>query len=234
MEIPSNLLPEDVPAATTLYYPSQARTDHLIFFIPGNPGLIEYYRTFLSHLSNLVTASTAIIGISHAGFKKNAPYYSLDAQIEHKLMVLQSVQRALTEQDAPSQTPGTPARRRSSRLISRQAPKVILMGHSMGAWIIMEMLREIRSGNWTSGEVAGGVLLFPTITHLKDSPSGQKFMMLAKLPGIFTIADLFARFFTSVLPLVWLVWVIQKVTGQSRENAEITAGFLDGGVKQSL
>ncbi|ERF70088.1 hypothetical protein EPUS_00275 [Endocarpon pusillum Z07020] len=46
--------------------------NHLIFFIPGNPGLISYYHTFLSLLSDPAaspsTAECVVVGLSLGGF----------------------------------------------------------------------------------------------------------------------------------------------------------------------
>ncbi len=55
-------------------------------------------------------------------------------------------------------------------------PKVILMGHSVGSYILLELIRRHRD-RIVDGEkdfdLIGGVLLFPTITHIAQSPLGM-------------------------------------------------------------
>jgi hypothetical protein len=54
-----------------------AKTTYIIYFLTGNPGLIEYYRTFLTHLYGLLTHNTAsnlstefhVYGRSLSGFE---------------------------------------------------------------------------------------------------------------------------------------------------------------------
>lgn len=59
----------------------------------------------------------------------------------------------------------------------RKRPKVILMGHSVGAYILLEIIRRVKMpGNANHGlDIVGGVLLFPTVTHIIKSPSGRRF-----------------------------------------------------------
>lgn len=166
----------------------------LIFHITGNPGLIEYYRTFLTLLfdqlrdlslpastpsliastpssaSSSPTTSrrkiaTHIHGTSLAGFSvdsgiqhdPNAPY-DLEHQIRH-------IERALAVACARS-----------------GASRVVLMGHSVGSYVLLEVLRRRKEHLRTPGDggdggvkVIGGICLFPTVTHIAKSPSGRKF-----------------------------------------------------------
>ncbi|KAI4923044.1 uncharacterized protein J4E92_007795 [Alternaria infectoria] len=79
-----------------------ASRTYLIYFVTGNPGLVEYYRTFLTHLYGLLTHNTAsdlsiefqVYGRSLSGFEMNdaeiktmkwrkQPPYGLQDQIRH-------------------------------------------------------------------------------------------------------------------------------------------------------
>lgn len=167
--------------------PKRLSSDHgeyHIFFITGNPGLIAYYHTFLASLSNLFNEdqdiSNGVNGIhiyghSLGGFnttadkaKKVGPY-GLQQQIDYVETTLESYVRAQNSIRKSQQAIDT----------SSQRPlKVILMGHSVGAYILLEVLRRHRKqlslGRETGIEIVGGVLLFPTITHIAKSPSGLK------------------------------------------------------------
>ncbi|KAF7514378.1 hypothetical protein GJ744_000148 [Endocarpon pusillum] len=60
------------PPASRNPQPGTRPANHLIFFIPGNPGLVSYYHTFLSVLSDAAaspsTAECVVVGLSLAGF----------------------------------------------------------------------------------------------------------------------------------------------------------------------
>lgn len=66
----------------------------------------------------------------------------------------------------------------SSRSQGNTKPKLILMGHSVGAYIAMELLRRHREREANVGldqmDIIGGVLLFPTVVDIAKSPSGMK------------------------------------------------------------
>ncbi|KAI9884625.1 MAG: hypothetical protein M1823_003581 [Watsoniomyces obsoletus] len=67
-------------------------------------------------------------------------------------------------------------------------PKVILIGHSVGAYILLEIIRRhhhrrrYKTDEVTSNDmdmdIIGGLLLFPTVTHIAQSPSGVKYSVL--------------------------------------------------------
>lgn len=50
--------------------------------------------------------------------------------------------------------------------------KVIIVAHSVGAYIALEVIRRLRDEENANVEVVGGVLLFPTIVDIARSPSG--------------------------------------------------------------
>jgi pimeloyl-ACP methyl ester carboxylesterase len=66
---------------------------------------------------------------------------------------------------------------------SGQPPRVIIVGHSVGAYILLEILRRHRErllGNPKDDaadgmRIEGGICLFPTVTHIAKSKSGRKF-----------------------------------------------------------
>ena len=153
--------------------------DYLIFMITGNPGLISFYEPFLSTLSTLLSTSSSsslssacfhIRGNSLAGFnsgkddnEKSSEFpFSLEDQILHTENLL------FTEL----------SEFRDSKDSGDISPKVILMGHSVGAYILLELIRRHRE-KIHEGEVdfdlIGGILLFPTITHLAESPQGMMY-----------------------------------------------------------
>lgn len=226
----------------------------IVYFIPGNPGLIGYYHVFLSlllsHLSTSPSVASSrdesvrtgigsyaakrrgasvnfdtpnkrgdkngnvsflICGKSMGGFqvadnnddnlekpqdissnrgeekqeKKKKKLYSLSEQIEF-------VERDLSERvrELSSSSPLSPQPEKQEG--ERAGVKVILIGHSVGSYIAMEILRRHREkrsrGKMQQGtepgaaghpgdidmDIIGGILLFPTVVDIAKSPSGRK------------------------------------------------------------
>jgi pimeloyl-ACP methyl ester carboxylesterase len=158
----------------------------LVFFITGNPGLIEYYRTFLtlcfdslrtSYSDHHITvAGTSLRGFGVQDHDHHRPAddnaegpYDLEQQIEH---IGRMLERAIESH----------ARHGSS-------PKVVLMGHSVGSYILLEVLRRRKQSPTTQqlsndAKVIGGICLFPTVTHIAKSPSGKNFSVCYLVPTI--------------------------------------------------
>lgn len=134
-----------------------------IFFISGNPGLIGYYHPFLSLLAEYLTNETSfqIYGCSLGGFEigKDAPKeLDLEDQIQ---FVQSSLASLMSEKTGINSTTGDDLARE----------KVILIGHSVGTYIAMEILNRHCDQPF---DIVGGVMLFPTVKDIAASPSGQK------------------------------------------------------------
>jgi hypothetical protein len=156
---------------------------YLIYHITGNPGLIEYYRTFLTHLYGSLTtrlsisllessasrpdfqiygrslngfevdgASSSSISSEHVNAVK-APPYSLEEQIVQSQRVLEEVVEKLTNEGAKD-------------------VRVILMGHSVGSYILLEIIRRVRAKP-EGVRIVGGICLFPTVMDIAKSESGK-------------------------------------------------------------
>lgn len=203
---------------------------HLVYFITGNPGLISYYQTFLQTLHELFTSSITstqdifhIYGQSLAGFEddETTPFrthpYNLSDQISHSLTTLQSL--ALLS-GAKKPQPYT---------------SIILIGHSVGSYILLELITHLRKSS-SPLTIKAGILLFPTVTHIAQSPSGVKISTLFKIPDFPRRASFLARNLVSLVPRPWLKWSVGVVTGMPDAAAEVTTRFLKSrmGIWQAL
>ncbi len=176
--------------------PASPTPAYHIFFIPGNPGLISYYDDFLRTLHQDLNQDAAcdrrpvafnVAGTSLGGFEidtSNAwprgrmskkPPYTLQEQIQFMHgRIRQYVTGVLVHEE-----------RQEVNVLFRQMPKnkttkVILIGHSVGAYILLEIMRRhqeyrsvrLREENF---KIVGGILLFPTITDIAKSPHGLRF-----------------------------------------------------------
>ena len=163
-----------------------------IFFITGNPGLIGYYEPFLSTLSFLLQSSTSqvefrVFGSSLAGFEASRysnfggvrkPPYGLATQIE---IVEERLRLFIRGQLVPRyQCQTTSVYRHDDRKLEHNGErpaKVILIGHSVGAYILLELIRRrhLAAPEDQEMDFIGGILLFPTITHIAKSSAGVRF-----------------------------------------------------------
>jgi pimeloyl-ACP methyl ester carboxylesterase len=224
-----------------------------IFFISGNPGLIAYYHPFLSLLAKYLKdgkSSFQIYGCSLGGFEigedsPKAPILDLEDQIRFVQAKL-----ATLMQGGSDDSTNAPKSRRN----------VILIGHSIGSYIAMEVLRRHReSPSPNTFDIIGGAMLFPTVKDIAASPSGQKLTvrlshaleenrvkpllirysqtLFSIIPRLALVVSLFARLLTFLLPMSLLGSVVRLVMGDPPSHAlDATCSFLKsrGGVRQAL
>ncbi|XP_015265563.1 PREDICTED: lipid droplet-associated hydrolase [Gekko japonicus] len=129
----------------------------LFLVIPGNPGFTGYYWTFIQALYCGLNRQYPVWVVSHAGHcrvphdmeivedtdvKELDDVFGLCGQTEHKLNFL----RKTVPQDM----------------------KLVLIGHSIGCYIALEMIKQA-----PELEVIRCVMLFPTIERMAQSPQGK-------------------------------------------------------------
>lgn len=235
-----------------------AQTTYLIYFVTGNPGLIEYYRTFLTHLYGLLSQNTAsdrsiefqVYGRSLSGFEVNSseiktykyrrdPPYGLQDQIRHAEDDVVELVEDLKDNGAKD-------------------VRVILVGHSVGAYISLEIVRRLRA-HGVAGEdfdtrIAGVVGLFPTVVDLARSESGMKAAVstspfppciptrltrdkpFVKNSNFVLFLSIIAGFISILLPLSLLTKLIASIMSFPQDAAHTTASFVKSphGVLQAL
>lgn len=178
----------EVPLTDEIIYrsdvpPTTKSQNLLVFFITGNPGLIEYYRYFLSLLYSLlqdlsftplnskenVRLNVCVRGTSLANFNVT------EQQSRHALCNLEQ-QISHIEDALDAAVLGQKGGQRADSPL-----RIVMIGHSVGAYILLEVLRRRKerlqssAGGKIEGKVIGGICLFPTVTHIAESPSGKKF-----------------------------------------------------------
>uniref|UniRef100_A0A3B3QPC2 Lipid droplet-associated hydrolase n=1 Tax=Paramormyrops kingsleyae TaxID=1676925 RepID=A0A3B3QPC2_9TELE len=129
----------------------------LFLIIPGNPGLVGFYRPFMRTLWQSFQGLHPVWAVSHAGhcvppdsmdMTEDGPLlethdvFGLRGQIEHKM--------AFLKRHVPRDT------------------KLVLIGHSIGCYIILEMMKRD-----PQLQVLKALLLFPTIERMAASPQGR-------------------------------------------------------------
>ncbi|KAI1437408.1 hypothetical protein GGR50DRAFT_692189 [Xylaria sp. CBS 124048] len=208
----------------------------LLFFVPGNPGLIGYYVPFLTALRGLLDDANAglkavnvhIYGQNLAGFtdSDHEPFsnqhkpFDLAHQIEHTL-------RALRAQHIQSgQRKGQPY------------DHVLLIGHSVGAYIALEACHRVLRDPAQGPELrlTSGIMLFPTIDHIANSSNGWKLNMLRQTPLLGDNAYRIAQGFLRLWSYDALYWLVRRTLRFPEHAAEVTTRWLKSrdGVWQSL
>lgn len=214
---------------------TKARNHYRIYMIPGNPGLISFYKTFLtelkSHLADIPDTSFTLEGQSLGGFSVGT---STHATSQRPL--------SLQEQILHVESSAIGARHISSdscNAATDSKEKVILIGHSVGSYILLELLRrhnEQRRDRDLPYSIVAGILLFPTVVDLAKSPSGRRAGWLLKLPYLAIALQMLVNFLVAVLPDVVFSGVVRAFTRFPPDGVEAVVSFLKSpvGVTQAL
>jgi pimeloyl-ACP methyl ester carboxylesterase len=162
MRVPRNKFPSQLHLASKSY----SRHHYTIFLCPGNPGVLAYYVPFLERVRALLDESvlTKRIGVKFDIYGRSMSGFDIDRTSRQTPYSLQE-QIETTESAVIELT-------RTERL-KQQKTKVILVGHSVGTYICLEMLRRGRLKQ-EGVDVKAGVMLCPTVMDLAGSPSGVK------------------------------------------------------------
>ncbi|KAJ1504681.1 hypothetical protein HMI56_001514, partial [Coelomomyces lativittatus] len=110
------------PTVTLVWKQSHFQAKAVFLFIPGNPGIIEYYFNFLKNVYETVDACVDIYAVQHINHSHHPcltdALYGLQDQIDHKVCFLDHLCELY-----PPQT------------------RFFLCGHSIGAYICLKLLQ---------------------------------------------------------------------------------------------
>eukprot|EP00049_Salpingoeca_infusionum_P019438 m.361874 g.361874 ORF g.361874 m.361874 type:complete len:419 (-) comp19954_c0_seq1:1546-2802(-) len=127
-------------------------SEPMIVVIPGNPGGPAMYQTFAQCLHNNTGLNVLVLGhTGHTARTRTTRTFSMYDQAEHKLMLLKHFEDIW------------------------RGKQLILVGHSIGSWIAMEMLRTLDEEH-----VAGVIHLFPTVHHIGTTPNAERLFPVVK------------------------------------------------------
>lgn len=129
----------------------------LLLIIPGNPGVVGFYTTFMRTLHRMFNYRHPVWAVSHAGhcvppdsldmvedasLAAELDVFGINGQIEHKL--------AFLKKHVPRET------------------SLVLIGHSIGCYIILEIMKRD-----PKLKVLKAIMLFPTIERMAQTPQGR-------------------------------------------------------------
>ncbi|KAK4890286.1 hypothetical protein LTR27_011047 [Elasticomyces elasticus] len=201
----------------------------LVYFITGNPGLIDYYEITLKRLFDRLRAKHGdtdlyVYGSSLPGFvvdELSSPPYDLAQQIEHHTSQLLLMASKLSQERNGANVP------------------IVLVGHSIGAYMCLEIISRWQAKSDESRapmEIVGGICLFPTVVDIAKSPTGRTVAPFLALPGSTIIAHYLVKMMFLMMPVFVLSLLVRLITGMESSAATTTARFLKSkhGVRQAL
>ncbi|KAK5013236.1 hypothetical protein LTR16_003873, partial [Cryomyces antarcticus] len=120
--------------------------------------------------------------------------------------------------------------------------KVVLVGHSVGAYILLEILQRQQESRRQDKlqtqyvEIVGGICLFPTVTHIAQSRSGTKFGFFFTIPHVAFLAASLVKALTFWIPPQLLTALVSLVTQFPHGAAATTTAFIKSkwGIRQAL
>lgn len=179
---------------------SPSPSSPLFVWIPGNPGIVQYYEEFLNLLHEKYD-SFEILAISHAGMatedpdlqKRKATIYTLDDQIQHKVEIINQ----FSAKDRP----------------------LIVMGHSVGAY----MAQHVVLAEKILGRVVKLGLITPTVVDIHRSQKGTQltraFYWVKYLPDIAAwVSDML---FNKLSSIMFTDQVISLFMGVDKESVPV-------------
>lgn len=169
----------------------------LLVFIPGNPGLIDYYITYLDIISER-HPEFDILAISHAGYQTSdnylragntgdQTYYDLDYQVDHKVQILK-------EQILKGHT------------------ELHFLCHSVGGYITQRVVRKLLKDSDVKDLVHVRFigLICPTIVDIAKSQSGVYFTRLFSVLPLVQVCVFLITFLQLILPESWARLIIKN------------------------
>ncbi|KAL7799923.1 hypothetical protein V8C37DRAFT_97168 [Trichoderma ceciliae] len=222
----------------------------LIYFICGNPGLVDFYAVFLDCLHGMLDAAdegpggTAydvygrnLLGFGehdHEPFSKANEPWDLDGQIDgiYEDVAARRVTAVTANDDDDAEVEGDQGKAK------QPYDFVILMGHSVGAYIAVEIFHQHMKDASRAPHLnlRHGFLLFPTLTHIAESPSGRRLSIFRSMPRVEDAARHLAKFALCCIPFACLLWIMTGIMGFTPQTAEVTARWLKSrdGVWQAI
>ncbi|KAL2195159.1 hypothetical protein P885DRAFT_41183 [Corynascus similis CBS 632.67] len=236
-----------------LQYPSSyqddvSRQQCLIYLIPGNPGLVAYYEPFMKTLRGLLDEQEKEEGYRYAFHIYGRNLLGFEDEDHEPRFGATTASGVVTEPfTLEDQIRGVGYGIQEVNNITlgggRSFDQVILIGHSVGAYMVLETFNRHHQARLEESpplpanvNLKSGILLFPTISHIARSSSGQKLDWLRASPLLDRTAHHVARGFVGLWPRWLLGTFVRRLMGFPEHAAAATLRFLSStdGIWQAL
>lgn len=169
----------------------------MLVFIPGNPGLIDYYTTYLELISE-ANPQFSVLAISHAGHQSSddfvkagkqdmSHFYSIDFQIQHKFEILK-------------------------REVLNGHNELHFLAHSVGGYVVQRVVKQLLEDPELAGRVRVKFvgLICPTIVDIAKSLSGVRLTRLVQMLPLVQLAIILITILQWILPDSVALWIIRS------------------------
>lgn len=183
---------EKFPLTSEYWIAARTKTPSsgLLVFIPGNPGLIDYYVTYMQIISDRYP-NYDLLAVGHAGFQTSGDYvkdgqedqndfYGLDYQVEHKVQILK-------------------------KRVLQGDRKLNFLCHSVGCYIVQLTIQKLLQDDDIKDQVQFEFVGFicPTIVDIAKSDLGILFKKLFNVLPLIPLAVYFMTFLRLILRDSW-------------------------------
>jgi pimeloyl-ACP methyl ester carboxylesterase len=172
----------------------------VMLFIPGNPGIARYYERFLERICSMLDDAPTVYCCSYPGHTPATPKLekplSLEQQVHHKLAVFDYIRQL------------------------HPYKQLILAGHSLGAFMAVEILKR-RSPDM----IAKVIVLFPTLHSIGTTPNGKFMKRLSHPTSRFLVGGI-ASTLNAVVPRTLIEWIVARATRHSGDMLVATTDLI--------
>lgn len=170
--------------------PTAAKSNVLVVFIPGNPGLPHFYLPLMRDIVRRFGKHHEVRALSHAGhfmpWKNNGKVFDLHHHHEHKIAYL------------------------NQRIKENPELKLVLVAHSIGAYLQLKVMKAFPD------HIAKAVFMQPTFHHIGKSAKGTQMMPLFRYRHQAVKLVKLLQFLT---PLALRRWLSSLAVGSVKEEA---------------
>ncbi|KAE8098622.1 hypothetical protein FH972_016668 [Carpinus fangiana] len=167
-----------------------------VLFIPGNPGVVAFYKDFVESLYEFLGGNASVTGktwllLVHVNFLPLSWLFSLEEQIDHKM---DFIKQELENTEVP----------------------ILLVGHSIGSYIALDMFRR------SSEKVAYCIGLYP---FLALNPQSREQSIIGKIAASQILSAAISLIVASLgfLPIRALRLIITNSLGKSWSTVAVDA-----------
>ncbi|XP_069742544.1 lipid droplet-associated hydrolase isoform X2 [Narcine bancroftii] len=204
----------------------------LFLIIPGNPGIVYYYKLFMQVLHRTLIRKYPVWAISHAGHcippEGMEMMEESSLSLSHKEKSNKSIGRVLFMKQRkcqninPEDIFGLNGQiEHKLAFLRKNVPKdtkIVLIGHSIGCHMILEMMKQE-----PGLQVLKAILLFPTIERMAESPQGKLMTpVLCNLRYLIYMTIYFLSFLPESVKASLVRWALQ---GLQLDEATVTASL---------
>ncbi|XP_024026824.1 lipid droplet-associated hydrolase isoform X3 [Morus notabilis] len=167
-----------------------------VVFIPGNPGVVAFYKDLVESLYELLGGSVSLTAVGHISHTmknwEHGRLFSLQEQIDHKVEL---IKQELQNNEVP----------------------IVLVGHSIGAYISIETFKGIPE------KVLYCIGLYPFLALNPQSRNQSIIGKIAKSPIVCVALSSIAAL-VGLLPLWALRVILRKSLSKTWSNSAVEAG----------